>query len=128
MKYGEELASIGPPKGKRRAAAGNKAHLLSIDLCVAVTREWKGITSDGEPIECNDENKRALFENAAYVDAVELVLAEACGQQSDPDRKNGSGGGSDSVTLTPASTVAATSPVTSTAESSSVKPAMGATT
>ena len=45
---------------------------MDVDAIVAITIDWRGITQDGEPFECNTKNKKQLYKNSPFI--VEQLL------------------------------------------------------
>lgn len=49
----------------------------SIELLVTLTESWEGLTLNGEPLECNEENKRMVYTNYPFVrEQVDLAIHE----------------------------------------------------
>ena len=46
---------------------------MDVDALISVTIDWRGITQDGKPFECNDKNKKQLYKNSPFI--VEQLLA-----------------------------------------------------
>jgi len=64
---------------------------FQIKIAVKACKDWKGIRSNGEPLDCTDENKKLLFEN--FANRMFFVFRESRNEKHfigdmEEDRKN----------------------------------------